>query len=158
MVFQILGKSVSIRMRQHAQVRLKRLGQRIFVNLAPAILCHSVSEFSKYPAFRFAPKQPIVRQNHVSQKVHALTGIENGTFFGMQRELQLVPDKFSERIKEVFQIFFVGRHNHKVVGVARVMFNLQIVLNELVEFVHVNIGEKLRCKVADRHPLMFKKR
>jgi hypothetical protein len=158
LVSKVLTQLISVSMRQRTQVRLKRLGQRMLVDLAPAKLRHPVFEFAKYPVFRFASKQAIVRQNHVSQEVHPLTGIEDGAFLGMQRELQFVPDNIPEWVKETFQIFFVGGNYHKVVGVARVMFDLQIMLNELVEFVHVNVGEQLRSKIADRQTMTLKER
>jgi len=158
LVFKVLAQLVGVSMRKRTQVRLKRLGQGMLVDLAPAKLCHPVFKLAEYPMFRFASKQPVVRQNHISQEVNSLAGIEDGTFFGVQRELQLVPDKFLERIKKAFQIFFVGGNNYKVVGVARVMFDLQIVLNELVEFVHVDVGKQLRSKIADRQTVTIKER
>ncbi|MBU1916266.1 hypothetical protein KKC47_04035, partial [Patescibacteria group bacterium] len=97
----------------------------MLVDLAPAKLHHPVFELAEYPVFRFASKQAIVRQNYVSQKVHTLTGVEDGALFGLQRELQFVPDNFPEWTKKTFQIFFVGGNYHKVVSIARVMFDLQ---------------------------------
>ena len=94
LVSKALTQLISVSMGQRTQIRLKRLKQGMFVDFASAKLRHSVFEFAEYPVFRFASKQPIVRQNHVSQKVHALAGIENGAFFGMQGELQVLIKKF----------------------------------------------------------------
>jgi len=156
MVFKVLAQLVCMSMRKRTQVRLKRLGQRMFVNLTLAKLRHSVFKFAEYSVFRFVSKQPVVRQDHVSQEVNSLTGIEDGTFLGVQREFQVVPNKFLKQIKKAFQIFFVSGDNHKVVGIARVMFDLQIVFNELVEFVHVNVGKQLRSEIADRQAVTTK--
>src|SRR3989338_5127580 len=145
-------------MRKRTQVRLKGLGQGMLVDLASAKLRDPVFKLAKYPVFRFASKQTVMRQDYVSQKVHSLSGIEDSAFLGMQRKLQFAPDKFLERINEVVQIFFIGGHNYKVVGVARVMFYLQIVLNELVEFVHVNVGKQLRSEIAYRQTMTIKER
>ncbi len=98
----------------------------------------------------------MVRQYDIAQVVDALPDIANGDLLGVQGEFEFVANKILERLDESFQIFFVGGNYHKVVGVARVMFDLQIVLNELVEFVHVNVGKQLRSKIADWQAVTIK--
>lgn len=145
-------------MRKRTQVRLKRLGQRMLVDLAPAKLCHPIFELAKYPVLCLAPQKQVVRQDHISQVINSAAIYADGNFLGMQRKLQFLAKKFLDRIKQVLQIFFVGRYDHEVVGVARVMFDFQLLLSELVEFVHVDVGKQLRSKVANRQTKMFEKR
>ena len=145
-------------MRKRTQVRLKRLGQRVLINHSFPILCYPIFEFAKYPVFRFASQKPVVRQDHVSQEIHPLAAYADRNFLGMQRKLQSFAKKFLDRIDQILQIFFVGRYDQEVVCVARVMFDLQLLLNELVEFVHVNVGKQLRSEVADRNTKVLKER
>ena len=158
LVFKVLAQLVSASMRQRTQIRLERLRKSLLIDIAPAVLSHPSFKLSEYPAFRFASKQPVMRQNHISQVIDTLPDIADGNFLGMQGELQFVSDKFLERFNKVLQIFFIARHDHKVVSVARVMFDLHLVLNELVEFVHVDVGKQLRSEIADRQAMAIKER
>jgi len=158
LVFKVLTQLVSVSMRQRTQIRLKGLRERLLVELTLTILPYSCFKLSEYPMFRFASKQAVVRQNHVAQVINSLPDIADGNFLGMQGKFQPVADEFLEGFNEAFQKFFIARHHHKVVGVACVMFDLHLVLNELVEFVHVDVGKQLRSEIADRQAMAIKER
>lgn len=158
LVFKVFTQLESVSMRKRTQVRLKRLRKGVFVNGSLPVLRYPIFELAKYPVLCLAPHQQVVRQDHISQVINSAASNADRDFLGMQRELQPLSKKFLDWIEQVLQIFFVGRYDHEVIGVARVMFDFQFLLNELVEFVHVDVGEQLRSEVANRQTKMIKKR
>lgn len=70
----------------------------------------------------------------------------------VQLEMQRIAKECTYPRQEGFELVPVGRENDKIIGVSSVVFRLECVLGELVEFVHVRIDQHLGREVAERKP------
>lgn len=66
----------------------------------------------------------------------------------MQIKTKLLPEKIANFGKKLFQYAFVVMEKYKIIGVADVVFCFEHVLHKLVEFVHVDVHEKLGSEIA----------
>ena len=77
------------------------------------------------------------------EKVHAGGNRAYGYFIRMHGEFELVSEESLHQWQNYFEMCTVLRYNSKVIGVADIIFCLELVLYELIEFVHVDIYKKL---------------
>lgn len=148
---------MSIGMRENTTVGPKGTEKRPLGNCTASKLVHSFLQFSEHPMPRFCPYDNVVRKNNIPEKVDALVVWSNTDFFRMQCQLQLLTEESLDRFNKSRDIRLIARDNHEVIGVASVVFYFQLVLHELIEFIHIDIRKKLRGQVAYRDALGFKK-
>src|SRR3989344_4028042 len=129
----------------------------MLADIAASVLHNTLSELAEYAVFCLVPKHLVVRKGDIPQEINSSRNIANGYLLGVKRELQPFSEESLDWIEQALQILLVGRHNYKVVGVACVISNLHLMLNELVEFVHVDVGEELGSEITDRQTVPIKK-
>lgn len=142
---------MSIGVRENAEVRAQRSEQCLFSDYVAPEVTNSLFQFAKYTTFRFRPHRNVMWQSHVSEEIDALAISSNTDFFRMQFQHEVFAEKTIYWFDELCEVGAVARDDYEVVGVASVVFYLQLVLHELVEFVHVDVRKELRSQVADWH-------
>ena len=91
----------------------------------------------------------MVGQENDTEEIDSLAVLPDGDFPGVQRESEPVSQKGRDGWKRPLERRDILRNDHEIVGVADVVAYAQIVLDELVEFVEVDVREELRRQVAD---------
>ncbi len=96
------------------------------------------------------PQDAMLRKVHPAEKIHAGGERLDEHFIRMKGKLELCFQKFRDLRQQFFQIFSFLAQNDKVIGVADITFRLQFPLHVMIEFVHVDIHEKLRGEISER--------
>lgn len=133
-----LGQAIRVTVRKHSDVRGKGLLGRVIFQAA------------EHPSFARGPQDAMVGKMDPSEKIDAGSEALDKNLLWMKGELESFPKKPVDLRNKIFEILPVTGENREVVGVPEIILDLQFVLHELVEFVHVNVHEELRGEVAER--------
>ncbi len=90
-----------------------------------------------------------MRETDISQKINALMQLPDENLFRMQGEREMIAKEFGDRLNQIFQIRPIRRCYCKIIGIAGIMFYMEFMFHELIEFVHIDVREKLGRKVAN---------
>ena len=115
-----------------------------------------MTNLTQHSLFARLTHQPVVRELHVSEEVHALMVFHQMDFVRVQFKPQLFLQKLLYRSKELFKLLFVAGYEYKIVGVADIVLGFKFVLNKLVKLIHIHIRKELRGQVADRYAARMK--
>ena len=115
-----------------------------------------MTNLTQHPLLARLAHQPVVRELHVSEEVHALMVFHQMDFVRVQFKPQLFLQKLLYRSKELFKLLFVAGYEYKIVGVADIVLGFKFVLNKLVKLIHIHIRKELRGQVADRYAARMK--
>ena len=91
----------------------------------------------------------MVRQNNITEKIHSLVMGTDTDFCRVQCELKMFVEERINRGQELFKIPPCLCYDEKIIGVACVIFNFQVMLNKLVKLIQVDIAENFRGKISD---------
>ena len=97
------------------------------------------------------PHYPVIRQENIAEEVDALSVCPYRHFAGMEVEEEFLLEKRADRVDEIFQFLTAFCDDGEVVGVTGIVRYFQLVLDELIEFVEVDVREELRGEITDRH-------
>ena len=70
----------------------------------------------------------------------------------MHGELELASQKLLYRRQNGFEVRLVSRKDGEIISIAKIIFRLEAMLHKLVEFIHVNVYQKLGRQIAERKP------
>ena len=112
-----------------------------------SVLCLYISEHS---LFGRRPQDLMIREMHPTEKVNAGCDGLNKNLIRMHGELKLASQKIPHRRQNSLEVRFVRRKDGKVVGITEIIFRLESMFHKLVEFVHVNVYQKLGGQIAER--------
>lgn len=96
-------------------------------------------------------------KSNVAEKIYTLMASANRNLFGMDLQTQFIAKKIPNGFNKAFQVHSITGDYNEIVCIPNVITNEQIMLQELVELIHVDIGEKLGSEIADRQSLPVKK-
>ena len=85
-----------------------------------------------------------------TQKLYPMVYIADTSLAIVQGQAEILQQEFSYLGYKITQPVPVARHDIEVIHIATVMLALHLTLHPLVEDVHIDVGEKLRGKVANR--------
>ena len=77
-------------------------------------------------------------------------------FIRMQGQMQFRSEKIPQAGNQSPQIIPVGVHDVKIIHITPVVAAAQLPFDILIEFVQINIAEKLRSKITDRKPALIR--
>jgi len=109
-----------------------------------------MSELAIHPLLGLLPQQSEVRKGDIPQKINAFTISPRLNFAGMKFEFESLAQEISYRLQKSPQLHRIISDDKKVVSIANIVFNMQIMLHKLVTFVHIHIGKKLAREIAYR--------
>jgi len=138
-------------MRKHTQVRLQRSVEFQFRNGTIFMVNNFLSQFPKHAPLRFRTIEYAMGQDNVPEKVHTMPIVSYRDLSRMQSKMQA---RFQKRFNMRYQrpqVGLITGNDHKVVSVASVAFDSQLVLHELVKLIHINIGKQLRRQIPNRY-------
>ena len=92
----------------------------------------------------------MIRKMHPTEKVDTRGDGLNKNLIRMHGELEFASQKFSHRRQNGFEVHLVRRKDCEIIGIAQIIFRLEAMLHKLVEFVHVNVYQKLGRQIAER--------
>src|SRR3989344_4280679 len=99
---------------------------------------------------RVRPQYAMVGKMHPAKEIDPGRERFDGRLARMQIKLQSFPQEYIDMSAYVHKPFFFLRENDKIVGVTNVVFRFELVLHELIEFVHVDVDEQLGREIAER--------
>ena len=105
---------------------------------------------SHQPFLCRVPQHAMIREVHPSQKIHAGCDSGDRDLLGMKFEMQAFAKELSGQVEHREKIRSVMREDDKVIGVADVLRCFEKMFGELVERIHVDVGEQLRGEIAER--------
>lgn len=149
-ITEILAQSASSSMTQDSQIRLERLLQSSLGDLFMFKHLDFLIQLAKHSFLGSFTQCTVMRKRDIAKKVYATSVFTYGDFARMQFKIEMIMKKFLDFRDEVFQETFVSRHNNKIICVANIIFNFQFFFHKLIKFIHVDIGEQLRCQITDR--------
>jgi hypothetical protein len=91
----------------------------------------------------------VVRANNGAQKVKPLRAALHDGFVGVYFKREMVTQKHINGFALGYQRFGAVGQQHKVVNIAHVAPHLECVLDEVVEFMQVNVGKELAAQAAN---------
>lgn len=91
----------------------------------------------------------MVRKMNPSEKVYARGDRSEFGLVWMDQEVKFGLQKLCHDGKRLLKLLAIRRKKNEVVSVANVLFGSKSVLHELVELIHVDVGEKLRGEVPE---------
>ena len=110
-----------------------------------------LSQFPKHAPLCFRTIEYAMGQDNVPEKVHTMPIVSYRDLSRMQSKMQA---RFQKRFNMRYQrpqVGLITGNDHKVVSVASVAFDSQLVLHELVKLIHINIGKQLRRQIPNRY-------
>lgn len=140
---------MAVCMQEDAEIGLERLIDAFRRQLSGPAEFNAFREFTDHAPLCFCTQSPMMWQQHVPEEVDALPVLADCDFSRMEVEMQVILEKSADGWQEGFQSFTALRHYYEVIGVSDIVPDLKCVLDELIEFVEVDVGEKLRCEVPD---------
>lgn len=105
---------------------------------------------NEHPMLRFCPQNHMVREANKAKKINTAAQSAQCDFSMVQLQSQLTLKEQSYLWNEGIKRLWIAAQYDKVVAIPQVMTDSQPVLYVLVEFVQVNIGQKLGREVAER--------
>src|SRR3989338_8928152 len=126
-------------MRKHTQVQLQRSVEFQFRNGTIFMVNNFLSQFPKHAPLRFRTIEYAMGQDNVPEKVNTMPIVSYRDLSRMQSKMQA---RFQKRFNMRYQrpqVGLITGNDHKVVSVASVAFDSQLVLHELVKLIHINI-------------------
>ena len=129
--------------------------ERLFSAYLALVFSNSSFEFLKHAPARPRAKESVVWKEHIPEKVHAAMTWLKDDLVLMQRKSQARIEKGFDTCSEVRN--GIG-YDNEVVGVARILLYLQLMLHELIKLVQVDIGEDLTCQISNWHPFPRRRR
>ncbi|KKS34321.1 MAG: hypothetical protein UU95_C0014G0001, partial [Parcubacteria group bacterium GW2011_GWC2_42_12] len=70
-------------------------------------------------------------------------------FFRMQSQRETIAEESRNRLNQIFQIRPIRRCYREIISIADIIFNPKRMFHKLIKLIHINIGKKLGCKVAN---------
>lgn len=92
----------------------------------------------------------MVRKVYPAEEINAGSDSCDEKLVGVEFQAQASTQECRNCRNEFLKPCAVVRENHKIVGVPDIVLHLEVVLHELIKFIHVDIDEKLRGEVAER--------
>ena len=99
------------------------------------------------------PHKNVIGRDDVPEPIDPAANVAELLFFRMQFQPKFIMQKNPDAIAPQKKFIWIVREEKEIIHVAKVMADLELVLRELVQFIHVNICEKLRGQVANGEPL-----
>ncbi len=99
-----------------------------------------------------------MRETDISQKINALMQLPDENLFRMQGEREMIAKEFGDRLNQIFQIRPIRRCYCKIIGIAGIIFYMECMFHKLIKFIHIDVREKLGCKIADRYSFFLARR
>lgn len=140
---------------QHAQIRLQSRVHPRPLNCSVLIQRCDMSNLSHHPLAALFSHQAVVWKLHISKKVDAFSVFYNLRFVRVQPQPKMRLQEGINWCKQFFQFWFVFGQDNKVVSVADIVFQLQLLFYKLVELIHIHVRKQLRGQVADRYTVRF---
>ena len=91
----------------------------------------------------------MIGKMHPAEEVDAGSDSLNTLLVFVYRKAQTALQKITDCLNESLKVKSVVRHDYKIVGVSHVILLAQFVFDKLIQFVHVDVDENLRCKITE---------
>lgn len=105
---------------------------------------------AKHTPLATRPQHAMVYEMYPAKKIYARGERLYRNLVRMQREPQLVQQEIVYAQQHLLKLAPISRKEHKIVRVPYIRFHLERMLHELVELIHIDIHEKLRCEISER--------
>lgn len=92
-----------------------------------------------------------------ANEVNAAREWNDARLIGMKLKLELFLKKDVYLCFPCFKLFFRGMQNYEVVNIADVITRFEHVLYKIIQFIEIDVGEKLRGKIAERYAFLWLK-
>lgn len=141
---------MAIGMNQKTHIRIKRPHERLFAYQPCLKLLNAIAQLSENSSADLDARNAGIRKRHITQVIDSLPELANLNFGWVKGQIKTSFQKISNFILKQSKIFIVMVKNNKIIRIAKIIFSLELVFYKLIKLVHINIGEKLGCKVSYR--------
>lgn len=147
---QITTQSTSRGVAQNSKIGIERLLQSFFGNLTLFTQFNFFIQLPDHSLLGSFTQGTVVRKRNIAEKINTTLVFTCCDFTWMQLKHQLIAQKTLYFWNHIFQKILIVRNNHKIVGVADIVFYFQLTLHKLIKLIHVDIGKQLRCQITNR--------
>ncbi len=96
-----------------------------------------------------------VRLYDDAEILHALAVMLQINFIRMQFQFIFHFELFPDKGNASLQVFLIGMNKNNIVNISSVITYRQVALYKMIEFIQIDIAEKLRCEIADGQTTIF---
>jgi len=144
-------------MTQGTEIGLECLPQTFVGNLSFLYHFNFLIQLSNHSSFSSFAQRTIVWKRNISKEIDTTAIFSYRDLTGVQFQIQIVTKKVLYFGYQFFQKILTFRNSNKIIRVANIISYFQFLFHKLIEFVHINIGKKLRGQIADRKSFSSKK-
>lgn len=148
-VTQITAQSSCCSMAQGTEIGLERLSQTFVGNLSFLYHFNFLVQLSNHSSFSSFTQRAIVWKRNISKEVDTATVFSYRDFTWVQFKIQMATKKVLYFGYQFFQKILAFRNSNKIICVANIISYFQFLFHKLIEFIHVDIGKKLRGQITD---------
>lgn len=128
---------------------MQRLFHRSERNCAVVILFDALLQLPEHSPLCTGSHDAVMREYDVSDEIDSLAKLSDAGFSRMQVKAKIVMKKSPDHEKHGGQTSVFACDDEEVIGVSHVVGYPKAVLHELIQFIEVDVREKLRGEVAD---------
>lgn len=96
---------------------------------------------SQHPSFCFGPKNSMVWEHDVTEKINALRERSNLNLVRMKLESPLAPKPLFDERQQPPQLGRVVRENECIVRISQIVLHSKLILDKVVECIQIHIRE-----------------
>ncbi len=137
-------------MRQYAHIRIERCLSPFRSRCSSFIINNHMPQLAAHSPPGFLSEQFEMRKGNIAKKVYPFTISPYFNLVRMEFKLQSIAQKFAYREQQFLQSIGIVPHDHKIIRISGVVFNMQCMFHKLIELVHIHVSEKLARQVSNR--------
>jgi hypothetical protein len=108
------------------------------------------------PSSGSSSDERIIRPDNIAAEIYSAVGSPEDLFFRVEFQFQFRFDEIFDRILPAKKLFFGIVDQKKIIHIAEIMAAFQSVFDKLVQFIEINVGEKLTGKISDWKAFVFR--
>ncbi len=144
-------------MAQGTEIGLERLPQTFLGDLSFPGHFNFLVQLSNHSSFGSFTQRAIAWKRNISKEVDTATIFSYRDLAWVQFQIQIATKKVLYFRYQIFQKILTFRHNYKIIRISNILFYFQFFLHKLIEFIHVDIGKKLRGEITNWKSFSSKK-